>query len=232
VFWVVAIIGLFRRPAWRPLRFLVVVFGVVVLFVLIGGTQFYYTAGVLGTLVAIGAVVVAEWAHSQSRRIVIGVLLGVNAVGGAVAALPLLPVQAFGASGLAGVNSAAADQVGWERYAETVRTAAGTVDADVIITSNYGEAGALKRFGSGGVPVVSGHNALWEMGPPPHDADTVVIVGGQASSAQRWFGSCEVAGELDSGVGVDNEEQGMPVLVCRDPMEPWPRLWDRFRHLG
>src|SRR5699024_180787 len=133
--WVVAIIGLFRRPAWRPLRFLVVVFGVVVLFVLIGGTQFYYTAGVLGTLVAIGAVVVADWAHSQSRRIVIGVLLGVNAVGGAVAALPLLPVQAFGASGLAGVNSAAADQVGWERYAETVRTAAGTVDADVIITS-------------------------------------------------------------------------------------------------
>ncbi|MFD1718550.1 ArnT family glycosyltransferase [Georgenia deserti] len=231
VFWVVAVVRLLRRPAWKPLRFLVIVFGVVVLFVFIGGTQFYYTAGVLGALVAVGAAGVAEWAHSRSRRIVISILLAVNAVGCAISALPLLPVQIFGASGLAAVNSAAADQVGWERYAEQVRAVAASVDADVIVASNYGEMGALDRFGSGDVPVVSGHNALWEMGRPADDADTVVIVGGQASRAQRWFGSCEVAGELDNGVNVENEEQGMPVLVCTDPHERWPELWDRFRHL-
>lgn len=232
VFWAVAVVGLFRRPEWKPLRFLVVVFGVVVLFVFIGGTQFYYTAGVLGALVAIGAAGVAEWAHSRWRQIVICLLLGANALGCAVSALPLLPEQAFGASGLAAVNSAAGDQVGWERYAQQVRQAAVSVDADVIIASNYGEAGALDRFGSGGVPVVSGHNALWDLGGPADDADTVVIVGGQARSAQQWFGSCEVAGELDNGVNVDNEEQGMPVLVCTDPLGPWPQLWDRFRHLS
>lgn len=231
-FWVVAIVRLLRRPEWRPLRFLVVVFGVVVLFVFIGRTQFYYTAGVLGTLVAIGAAGVAEWAHSRRRRIIIGALLCVNAVGCAISALPLLPVQTFGASGLATVNSAAADQVGWERYAQQVRAVATAADADVIATSNYGEMGALDRFGSGDAAVVSGHNALWQMGRPADDADTVVIVGSRAGGAHRWFGECAVADELDNGVKVENEEQGMPVQVCTDPLEPWAKLWDRFRHLN
>lgn len=230
VFWVVAIVQLLRRRAWRPLRFLVVVFGVVVLFVFIAATQFYYTAGVLGAFVALGAVGVAEWARSRRRRITIGVLLGINAVGGAIAALPLMPVQVLGPSGLAEVNVAAADQVGWERYAQQVRAVAASVDADVIVTSNYGEAGGLDRFGPGGVPVVTGHNALWEIRRPADDADTAVIVGRQASSAQRWFGSCELVDTLDNRVNVDNEEQGMPVMVCTDPHEPWSELWDNFRH--
>src|SRR4029079_18492434 len=103
---------------WKPLRFIAITFAVVVLFVFAAGTQFYYTAGVLAVLVAIGSVPVAEWARTRGRRIVVAVLLGVNAVGCAVSALPLLPVQAFGASGLAVVNSASADQVGWERYVQ------------------------------------------------------------------------------------------------------------------
>ena len=43
-----------------------------------------------------------------------------------------------------------------------------------------------------------------------------MIVGGQAFSARDWFESCETVDELDNGVGVDNEEQGMPILVCTD----------------
>ena len=149
VFWVVALVGLFRRPEWKPLRFLAVTFGVVVLFVFAAGTQFYYTAGVLAVLTAMGSVLVADWARSRGRRVTVAILLGVNAVGCAVSAVPLLPVEAFGASGLAAVNSASADQVGWERYVEQVTDAATAADADVIIASNYGEAGALDRFGSG-----------------------------------------------------------------------------------
>lgn len=229
VFWVMALLGLFRRPDWRPLRFLAVAFVVVVLFVLVGGTQFYYTAGMLGVLVAIGAVPVADWVSTRARRRAIVALLVVNALGCAVAALPVLPVRAFGASGLAAINSAAADQVGWPQYAEQVRHAAADAGADVIITSNYGEAGALDRFGSGGVPVVSGHVELWHLDRPPEDAEVVVIVGGE--SAQHWFASCREVAELDNGVGVDTEEQGEPVLVCARPQEPWPQLWERFRHL-
>ena len=231
VFWVVGLVGLFRRSEWKPLRFLAITFGVVVLFVFAAGTQFYYTAGVLAVLTAVGSAPVADWARTRGRRVTVAVLLGVNAVGCAVVSLPLLPVQAFGASGLSAINSAAGDQVGWERYAVQVTDAARAADADVIIASNYGEAGALDRFGSGLPPVVSGHNALWDLGAPPTDAETVVIVGGQSFSARDWFDSCEEVAELDNAVGVDNEEQGMPILVCSGPIEPWGDLWERFRHL-
>ena len=231
VFWVLALVGLFRRPEWRPLRFVAVAFAVVVLFVFAAGTQFYYTAGVLAVLVAFGSVPVAEWARTRGRRVTVGVLLGVNALGCAISAVPLLPVEAFGASGLAAINSASADQVGWERYARQVTDAATAADADAIIATNYGEAGALDRFGSAGVPVVSGHNALWDLGGPPVDAVTVVIVGGQGFGAPDLFGSCATVDELGNGVGVDNEEEGMPVVVCTDPVMPWSELWERFRHL-
>ena len=230
-FWVVAIVGLFRRPDWRPLRFLAVASALVVAFVFIGGAQFYYTAGMLGVLVAIGAAVVAPWMHSRARRRAMVALLVVNALGCAVAALPVLPVRAFGTSGLAAVNAAAADQVGWPQYAAQVRRAAALADAEVIITSNYGEAGALDRFGSGGVPVVSGHVQLWHLDRPADDAQTVVIVGGQSEWAPDWFDSCRSVAELGNGLGVDTEEEGEPVLVCTGPTEQWPQLWDRFRHL-
>ncbi len=231
VFWVVAVIGLFRRATWKPLRFLAATLVVVIAFVFVAGTQFYYTAGVLGVMTALGSVIVAEWAATRRRRSLVVAGLALNAVGCAITSLPVLPVEWFGASGLANVNSASADQVGWERYVDQIEAVAAASDVDVIIASNYGEAGALDRFGVGLPPVVSGHNALWSLAAPPQEASTALIVGGQAEGSAKWFDSCELAGKLDNGVGVDNEEEGMPLLVCRGPVEPWSELWQRFRHL-
>jgi len=39
-----------------------------------------------------------------------------------------------------------------------------------------------------------------------------------------------VAARLDNRVGIDNDEQGRPVLVCRDLRELWSALWPRFQH--
>ena len=231
IFWTVAVIGLFRRAAWRPLRFLGATLVVVIAFVFAAGTQFYYTAGVLGVMTALGSVIVAEWAATSGRRNLVVAGLAFNAIGCAVTSLPLLPVEWFGASGMANVNSASADQVGWERYVDQIGAVAAASDVDVIIASNYGEAGALDRFGVGLPPVVSGHNALWALAAPPQDASTALIVGGQAEGSAEWFDSCELAGRLDNGVGVDNEEEGMQLLVCREPIESWSELWERFRHL-
>jgi len=229
VFWVTALIGVFRQPAWRRLRFLVVTFVVVVVFVFVAGAQFYYTAGVLAVLTAIGSVLVAEWCRTRARRILVFALLAVNALTCAVAALPVLPVRVAGEVGVASINSAVADQVGWERYTEQVTDAAASVDA--IITSNYGEAGALDRFGVDLPPVYSGHNALGDLGPPPDDVETVLVVGWQGRWMDRIFERCDVVGTLDNGVGVDNEEEGAPLTVCTGPEAPWDELWERIRHL-
>lgn len=230
-FWVIALIRVFRHAPWHALRFLAVVFVGVVVFVFAAGAQFYYTFGILGVLVALGTVPVATWARTRGRRLTIGALLAVNALGCAITSLPLLPVTWFGASGLATVNSASADQIGWERYVDQIAEVARSHDADAVIASNYGEAGALARFGDSLLPVASGHNALWDLGPPPDSARTLVVVGGQLERVTGLFGSCEVIDRLDDGVGVDTEEQGEPVAVCSDPVAPWAELWPSFRHL-
>ena len=50
----------------------------------------------------------------------------------------------------------------------------------VVLAGNYGEAGALARFSRHrDLPLVSGHNALWDRGGPPPATKTVVVVGEQ-----------------------------------------------------
>jgi hypothetical protein len=44
------------------------------------------------------------------------------------------------------------------------------------------------------------------------------------------FNACEVVGRLDNGVGVDNEEQGTPVRICRGRRASWHDLWPSFQH--
>jgi hypothetical protein len=103
----------------------------------------------------------------------------------------------------------------------------------VVVTSNYGEAGAVARYGPAlGVPTAySGQNGLYDRARPPDDARVVVMVGGQLPWVTHLFASCTVAARLDNGVDVDNEEQGQPVAVCREPVAAWSQLWPRFQHL-
>jgi hypothetical protein len=242
-FWGHAVVALWRRPDWRPVRSLLVVFVMVIVFEFAAGAQFYYASGILAVLVAVGAVPVAESAGEQvgekegmrtatasARRGLAGAL-ALNTAGCAVMVLPLAPVPSTPVSVVAGINTATADQIGWGAYTAQVEEAAEEADADAVITSNYGEAGALDRYGEHLPSVHSGHIALWERGGPAADADTIVMVGGQGENVTGYFEECTLAAELDNGVDVDNEEQGEPILVCAGPKAPWSELWPHFRHL-
>ena len=160
-------------------------------------------------------------------------LVGLNATVAAVVSLPLLPLSVLGATPVPSLNQPAADTVGWPVYAAQVQAAFDAVADEapdaVVVTSNYGEAGAVDRFTD--LQVFSGHNALHDQARPPDSTTTVIFVGGQLGSARPLFDSCDPVDRLDNGVDVDNEEQGQPVAVCRDPLEPWTDLWPRLRHL-
>jgi hypothetical protein len=68
--------------------------------------------------------------------------------------LPVLPLQVADRLGIVAARSDYQDEVGWPQLARDVhRQAHG---ADVVVTCNYGEAGALELFGHDLPPVASG----------------------------------------------------------------------------
>ncbi|MEP6697189.1 MAG: glycosyltransferase family 39 protein [Pseudonocardiales bacterium] len=236
--WVAGLLALRSRPAWRPVKFLVVAFGVVLLETFAGGGQFYYPLGLLTVIFAIGCVPAADLlgrSPAWRRLTVVGVAL--NAAVSAVIALPVLPLSALAASPVPAINQTAGDQVGWPEYVRQIATVYQHLPASdrqhaVIIASNYGEAGALDRYGPAlGLPhPYSGHNQLYFQARPPEVTRTVVIIGGQLPLAREHFASCTVAARLHNDANVDNEEQGEPVAVCREPEQRWPSLWQVFQH--
>lgn len=228
--WLAGLHALWTRPDWRPVRFLVPTFGVVVGFTVVSGAQPHYPTFLVGVLLAAGVAALGD----RLRRPVWHAAVALNAAVAAVISLPLLPVDVLGRTPIPAMNQLTADQVGWPEYVAQIRTAYDALPDDrrgtaVVITSNYGEAGAVHHFTD--LPVFSGHNALADLGPPPEDADTVVFVGGQLPYAAALFDACRTVDRLDNGVGVENEEQGMPVAVCSGPRAPWSELWPRLRHL-
>jgi hypothetical protein len=102
----------------------------------------------------------------------------------------------------------------------------------VIVTSNYGEAGAVSRYGADLPPVYSGLNALDALGPPPAGDDVVVLWTEDYAADAARFTHCRRLGTMDNGVNIDNEEQGSAIGVCRLRPGGWPAVWPALRHTG
>ena len=126
------------------------------------------------------------------------------------------------------------DAPGWPDLTRAVanvyrRAGAGAV----IFTANYGEAGAIDRYGPAlGLPAAySGHNAFGYWGPPPDRSGAVVTVGLDMSQLSRFRG-CRLAARIDNAAGVDNDERGEAVYTCARTAGPWSRIWPALRHLG
>jgi hypothetical protein len=237
--WVAGFVALLRRPAWRPLRAVALAYPVVLLITFASGGQIYYPLGLMVFLFAAGSVPTIDWIarRPRVRRPLVAGAVAINAVVTAVLALPLVPVDRLGRTPIPEINQVARDQVGWPVYTRQVADAFRSLpQADaakaVVITANYGEAGALERYGPQyGLPAVySGHNQLWFFGPPPEAATVAVTVGLPLRYLRTRFGSCVEAGQLDNGVDVANEEQGATVAVCRDPAGGWAAAWPDFQH--
>jgi len=236
--WVAGFVALLRRPAWRPGRALALAYPVVLVVTLATAGQFYYPLGLVILLFAAGCVPTVEWlGRRPARRALVAAGVVLNGAIGAVVALPLVPVGSLGDTPIPDVNQTARDAVGWPVYVQTVSDVYSALPAEdraraVLLTTNYGEAGALHRYGpEHGLPdVYSGHNELWFAGPPPESATVVVAWTQELSKLRTLFAECEQRAVMDNRVGVDNEEQGSVVAVCRNPVGGWSTIWPRLQH--
>jgi 4-amino-4-deoxy-L-arabinose transferase-like glycosyltransferase len=227
---------LVRDPAVRTWRaFAIAHVVLVVLFLLTGGKP-YYLAGMYPVLLAAGAEPVLRWVRSRTRRAAavgsaLVLSLGINSF----LMLPLVPADALADTPVPAVNYDAGETVGWPAFAATVERVRdelpGSEDV-VVLTGNYGQAGAVDRFAPDLGPAYSGHNSYWSWGPPPEDVGTAIVVGLPEDRLRQWFGQVEEAARIDNGVGLENEEQGRPVWVASDRRVPWSEIWPELRRLG
>lgn len=230
--WIAGMVTLFRNPPLRNARALAVAYVLMVVLVFATAGQPYYPMGILYGLYAVGAVPTERWlAGRRGRQIVLAGALVILTAIGVVSALPVLPVDR--AAGVAAGNGTVADQIGWPEYVRQIADVfASLPPADqrraVLFTGNYGEAGALDRYGRAyRLPAVySGQNELHHYGPPPDDKTVAIVV---TEGSPDLLGPCSDRGTLHNSYGVDNEELGAHVYVCH-PAQRWSAVWPQLQH--
>ena len=218
---VAGIVALVRDRALRPLGWTVI--GTVVVYLVVGGKSYYALPVVLFALAA-GAVPFDRWATRRRLRWVgaafVTLLVVLLPIG-----LPVLPLHTADQLGILSARSDYQDEVGWPQLARDVeRQAHG---ADVVVTRNYGEAGALELFGHGLPPVASGQ-VTFRYWRPQVGGRRAVLVGftpGDASFCRGYQAVARIQ------MPVDNEERGRPIAHCTldgTLAQVWPRILAQY----
>ena len=211
----------------------------------------YYAGPVYPTLVAGGAV----WLEGLARpRLRLALNWGISALAVAYLAvtfplgLPVIPPAPMAryAAGL-GVTAATqtnrgtqlrlpqdyADMLGWREKADAVAMVYGSLSPEeqqrtVLYGANYGQAGALDLYGRrlGLPPVVSLAGSFYLFGPGNRPGDVLILLGVDPEDMKQSVtcGSLEMPARVTNPWGVD-EEQDVPILVCRGPSITLQQLW-------
>lgn len=96
----------------------------------------------------------------------------------------------------------------------------------VVFTGNYGEAGAIDRYGSalGLPPAYSGHMSFHAWGPPPDTQNgPLLFVHTASASPLASFTRCRVLRTIE--LGLDTREQHAVVELCGGTTAPWSTIW-------
>ena len=235
--WVAGFVWLWRDQRVRWARSFVVAYVLLAVAVIAAGGSSHYVLPVLMVVMAAGAVPVARWAQGPRRTAVLAAGLALAAASSAVITLPLLPASST--RHIAGLNAQQGEQLGWPDMVETVagvwqQIPAQQRDRSVLLVFNYGETGAIARYGpEHGLPApYSGHMSFADWGPPPDSADGPVLL--VVPAPNRWvtpnFKDCRTVASIDNGYGLDNELWEHVVKLCSGPVRPWSQLWPSLRH--
>ncbi|WP_405058452.1 glycosyltransferase family 39 protein [Kribbella sp. NBC_01505] len=208
-------------------RSVALAFPILCVVVLAAGGKSYYALPLLYVFVAAGAEPTYAWI--TRHRPLAAVALTFTAVTSAVFTLPVLPVSAVNL--VIPVNVEQGEQIGWQALTQTVADNIPLAERSTttIIASNYGEAGALRRYGpAAGLPLAySPHMSFadWEQ---PTAAGPVLLIELERNPAlESHFPNCRQLTTLTTPT--HNEENGAALVRCDTPTTPWPTLWPQLR---
>ncbi|MEO6362063.1 MAG: glycosyltransferase family 39 protein [Caldimonas sp.] len=248
--WLAGLWSLLGQRNLRQARPLGVMFVAVLALLMLNDTsRASYLAPAFAPLFAAGA---CWWEPRLSSRWRTVVIAGLVVLGAAVAplAMPTLPVDQYvryaAALGekpstdekkeVSDLPQFFADRFGWQAWADATTAAYLSLPEDertqaVILTSNYGEAGAIDVLTKGLPPAMSGHNNYWFWGPGTRRGDVVIALLPSSSRAdlERLFEAVEVAGTIDCEHCMPYENH-RPIFIGRHPRQTLATIWPQVKH--
>lgn len=204
----------------------------------------YYTGPAYVMLLAAGVVWFEQWLErltQRARQWGFGLLWGAQVIGGLIAVVlikPIAPINSPLWAITSNINREVVEMVGWPDLTAQVAELYQAIPASeqprtVILTGNYGEAGALDYYGDVYhlPPVISGGNSLWYRGYGESEPETVIVVGFERGYADKFFATCTQVGTVANRYGIKNEEstRHTALYLCRNPRRPWPELWQEMQ---
>jgi len=242
--WAAGAIWSVRSAAARPFRpaGIACVAAIVLQFVL--GGKAYYAGGAFTFLLAAGCVPLERWlAARRPAGIRAAVAMAVAILAGAVIAapvtLPVLPARALHTVPVQKINYDLGEEIAWPGLVALVSREYHALPPaqrrqTTILTGNYGEAGAIDRYGPGfGLPQeYSGANNFWLWGPPPAADTAAVAVNLNPAFLHREFRHVRLVATFWNGLGVRDDEQGAQIFVTTGLRSSWAQAWPAFRNYG
>jgi hypothetical protein len=241
--WVTGAVWSLRSEAARRFRPLAIACVIVIAVQFVLGGKAYYPGGAYTFLLAAGCVPLERWLAARKPlafgirpAVVMGAAIVACGAIGAPVAIPVLPARALHTVPLQKINYDLGEEIAWPRLVALV---AREYDArpgpqrrrTTILTGNYGEAGAIDRYGPGlGLPqVYSGANNFWLWGPPPAADSTAIAVNLDPAFLRREFAHVRLVATFWNGLGVSDDEQGTRVYLATGLKSSWARAWPAFR---
>jgi len=238
--WIAGLVRLFHDRRLRWCRAVGIAYPVLaIVFMATSGKPYYLTA-MFPVLIGAGSQPTVAWVQRRRWRLRRGLIIAamVLSLTSLPTALPIVPMSTVHDTPIVALNYDAGETIGWPAFVAELAAAYRSLpparrSSTIVLASNYGEAGAVDRFGpADGLPsAYSGHMAFWYWGPPPAQATSALVVG--YDRAQLGFcGSVRLLVRLNNHVSVQDDEQGAPVWICQQLRQSWRALWPSQRNFG
>jgi len=138
--------------------------------------------------------------------------------------LPILSIEKIIKLGIADFRYDYREMIGWPEMVSQVSKVYNGLSPDeqittMIITGNYGEAGAINHYRKAyGLPEASsGISSYYYWGPVNPGATIFLFVGYSEDYLTEYFSDVQLMEIISNPYGINNEEQGQLIILCRRP---------------
>jgi hypothetical protein len=243
VIWVAGLVWSLRSDEARRFRPVALAAAAIILLFFVLGGKPYYPGGAFTFLFAAGAAAaerrIARKHPERGQRWAAAPLMSTMIIAAAIGlpvAIPVLPAATLQAVPLQKINYDLAETIAWPKEVALIAREYHSLPPaqraeTAILADNYGEAGALDRYGPGfGLPqVYSGANNFWFWGPPPAKDRSGIAVNMDPAFLRREFTQVRKVATFYNGLGVSNDEQGATIYVVTGLKSSWARSWPAFQ---